>query len=343
MEHSLATEIEVDAYLSGSVVKALTQKSEIEVEDLKTTFNNANVEIQAGSEDFRVQCQNIGKGPDGILRMCVLDNGEVITSLKNHIDSYAVPEVINSGFEGVYEDNSETILNIASESIQGTQFLENAVAKDPYVSTIQETPVRDSSVNAAANFSPEKISGTELSSLVNEIVTEDISKVLDLMDFNVGEKNEDIISAQDASFTNSGNQFFMPDFETLLWNETNMSEPIYSEMNKYGNGRDSNEYIDIDDFAFLLKDDRCDQIAVGSRSILCSENPRNENSKNELSDTKCEQSSNSESECHQIVNVAGKKNKNEEKSSCVSVCLNTIKQLRKVLEQRCSMAGKTIV
>lgn len=343
MEHSLATEIEVDAYLSGSVVKALTQKSEIEADDLKTTFNNANVEIQAGSEDFRVQCQNIGKGPDGVLRMCVLDNGEVITSLKNHIDSYAVPEVINSGFEGVYEDNSETILNIASESIQGTQFLENAVAKDPYVSTIQETPVRDSSVNAAANFSPEKNSGTALSSLVNDTVTEDILKVLDLVDFNVDEKNEDVINSQDASLANSGNQFFMPDFETLLWNETNMLEPIYSEINKYGNGRDSNEYIDIDDFAFLLKDDRCDQIPVGSRSTLYSENPGNKNSENKLSDTKFEQCSNCESECHQIVNVVGKKNKNEEKTSCVSVCLNTIKQLRKVLEQRCSMAGKTIV
>ena len=144
MEQDSATEIEVDAYLSGSVLKALTQVAENEATDLNSKLSNADVEIQAGVEDFKVQCQNIGKGPDGVLRMCVLDNGEVITSLKSQIDPYSTPEILNSGLENVYADCSETSLNMASESIHEAQFLENAVAKDALVGTVRETETRES-------------------------------------------------------------------------------------------------------------------------------------------------------------------------------------------------------
>lgn len=43
------------------------------------------------------------------------------------------------------------------------------------------------------------------------------------------------------------------------------------------------------------------------------------------------------------VTNSNNKNKNDSNNCCVTVCLNTLKQLRKVLEQRCCMAGKTIV
>lgn len=250
MEHDSSTEIEVDAYLSGSVVEALKQKSENQDSDLNSTINNANVEIQAGYEDFKVQCQNIGKGPDGVFRMCVLDNGEVITSLKNHIDSYSTSEIINNGFEGVYEDNSETILNIASESIQSTQFLENAVAKDSFISTIQETNVRNSceTSNTFLNEIGKDLCGSYLS---DANIAADILKDLELAKFK----------KQTSSVTNKDevDQFFMPDFETLLWNENNMLEPSYSDIIQTDTEKDGNEYIDIGDFAFLLKDDKKDQ------------------------------------------------------------------------------------
>lgn len=348
MENDSFAEIEVDAYLSGSVVEALTQKSvDIQEEQLNTALNNANVEIQAGSEDFKVQCQNIGKGPDGILRMCVLDNGEVINSLKNHIDTYAVPEIINNGYEGVYEDNSETILNIASESIQSTQFLENAVAKDPL--TIRQTAVRNS--DNKENDKTENTDGycedyaepTWTKPSLPE--TGEIFKELDLVGLAANNnQNEDSgESGANNEWTSSANEFFMPDFETLLWNENNTMEPSYLDIDKFHEQEDNKtEYIDIGDFEFLSKsitrDDTEKDGAVGVEKDDKNSGKLSNNLKEilETCSNKGHENGNKKN-CHKNCS----KNDSEKSTCCVTVCLNTLKQLRKVLEQRCCMAGKT--
>lgn len=350
MENDSSTEIEVDAYLSGSVVQALTQKSVScdgidDDHSLTNTLNNTNVEIQAGREPFKVQCQNIGKGPDGIFRMCVLDNGEVINSLKNHIgdSSYAVPEIINSGYEGVYEDNSEPILNIASESIQSTQFLENvAVAQDAF--TVQDSTVPSNYENTDATACSKSLTDTidVLSDLAFTRVVEDeplINNELDVpsewidnfVQTNIHQQNEPISS-----------EFFMPDFDTLLWSEENNSlEPSYLDEVDNDKSNTTNEYVDIDDLAFLSRtaqdlenveksnedQNLCNELSDNLREVLqtCSNK------------TVADSTSNKKKPCTRNCS----KNETDKSSCCVTVCLNTLKQLRKVLEQRCCMTGKT--
>lgn len=341
MENDSSAEIEVDAYLSGSVVKALTQKSEVH-EDLLSNTIDTNVEIQAGSEDFKVQCQNIGKGADGIFRMCVLDNGEVINSLKNHIDSYAMPEIINSGFEGVYEDNSETILNIASESIQSTQFLENAVSQDAF--TIQQTAVSNFE-NNTDTLDPVDILDISDMSRKSTTPVVDVDVLKDLGFHNLSNKDCTESVANVCVDTTPGisqtdmNEFFMPDFETLLWNENNMLEPTFVESDKSGENRP--EYIDIGDFAFISKTIEQDPLADVA-------NKNQENCCNDLSELQevlqtCSNKNieNENTNSKKTCNKNCSKNDSDKSSCCVTVCLNTLKQLRKVLEQRCCVAGKT--
>lgn len=352
MEEDSGAEIEVDAYLSGSVVKALTQAAENEVTDLNSKLTNTDVEIQAGAEDFKVQCQNIGKGPDGVLRMCVLDNGEVISSLKSQIDPYSTSEILNNGLESVYEDNSEPSLDIASESIQEAQFLENAVSKDAIVSTIQESEVRDF---ASESVLPNKEHDDDpLSCLSDANVAADILQDLELAKFG-----EHAVS----------DQFFMPDFETLLWNENQLHEstvpvPLTEPTAPASAESQPNEYIDIGDFAFLLKNDKKDR-NLDKKEIeakapcMCNK----EISKETTSEANgCSKSVTMSEELKEMLGSCSngdtkttnpvpdptkescrKAKSNSEKSCCVTVCLNTLKQLRKVIEQRCCMAGKTIV
>lgn len=333
MEEDSNAEIEVDAYLSGSVVEALTQAAENEVTDLNSKLTNTDVEIQAGAEDFKVQCQNIGKGPDGVLRMCVLDNGEVISSLKSQIDPYSTPEILNNGLESVYEDNSEPSLDIASESIQEAQFLENAVTEDALISTVQE------SETAPPNKENED---DPLSCLSDANVAADILKDLELAKF--GEQ--------------SGSEFFMPDFETLLWNESHLNEStIEAPLAAAPVESQPNEYIDIGDFAFLLKNDKknLDAKEVEAKApCMC-----NDSSESTPEANSCSKSVTLSKELKDMLGSCSngdtktvsdpakescrKAKSSSEKSCCVTVCLNTLKQLRKVIEQRCCMAGKTIV
>lgn len=365
MEHGTSEEVEVDAYLSGSVIQALTQKSENQIDDLHSTLNSANVEIQAGSDDFKVQCHNINKGPDGVLRLSVLDNGEVITSLQNHIDSYAVPEIINSGYEGVFEDNSETILNIASETIQGAQFLENVDTKDALISTLQETSLQD-----ACDVLPLLTNKSSIEAkLTNNCKSEDILKDLE---FNFSSnQNHSEQSVQTASSTRVPSaQFFTSDFDAL-WNEDDLPEPYLIELNSNNHYKKGSEHIDVANFNFWSKQEECD-INLYSENLSAVMDNRDETADNQeliklvekcrnselgsssgyetdgslnyinqqCAEDECKDKSSCASVCLDTIKHLRKA---EENSTCVSVCLNTIKQLRKVLEQRCCMSGKTII
>lgn len=347
MEEDSNAEIEVDAYLSGSVVKALTQAADNEVTNLNSKLTNTDVEIQAGAEDFKVQCQNIGKGPDGVLRMCVLDNGEVISSLKSQIDPYSTSEILNNGLESVYEDDSEPSLDIASESIQEAQFLENAVTKDALISTVQESKVRNF---ACESVLPNKENDDDpLSCLSDANVAADILKDLELAKF--GEQS-------------ASESFFMPDFETLLWNENHLNEPpipvpLAEPTAPASVESQPNEYIDIGDFAFLLKNDKKNldaKEAEAKAPCMCN----NKMSKESTAEANgCSKSVTMSKELKDMLGSCSngetktvsdpakdscrKAKSSSEKTCCVTVCLNTLKQLRKVIEQRCCMAGKTIV
>ncbi len=375
MEDDSLGEVEVDAYLSGSVVKALTKKSDNQDTDISSTLNQTNVEIQAGCEDFKVRCQNIGTGPDGVLRMSVLDNGEVITSLQNHIDSsYSTSDIINSSMESVYEDNSENILNIASESIQGAQFLGNAVAEGAFVGTIQTTNVQNSKENVFFANPQNTWTASDNSHHLSDSLTTSKDTIDILKDLELTKYKEQSIDGEDLE------HFFSPDFETLIFNKEmfedgepavagNKNSPVTSNTC-------SNEYIDIADFAFLLKSEDDSHKNGDHRVVKCECHCNLVNKKGEkcactvvatttvttATNTTSTQSSNSipfSKELKQVLatcsqseakntpgNTCNTKDGNKidlDKSCCVTVCLNTLKQLRKVLEQRCCMAGKTIV
>lgn len=312
MDHDLSADVEVDAYLSGSMVQALTRAPENR--DVDLNLNKPNVEIQAGLDDFQVQCENIGEGPDGVLRMCVLDNGEVIESLKNHLDPFATSEILNNGYERLYEDNSETILNIATESIQSTQFLENAIASNSFRTTIQEMPTRGTIEDTA----PSNPSHTA------EILEELESRVNFAEQLTQNEPNVDSL--------------FIPDFDSLLWSEN--EEPNPKQASKEKPSAETNEYIDIGDFAFLLKDEKdgldklkckCDK--SGEVEDNCKPTIPTTNQLNDMPELHSKEENNAP---NKPIVTCRKSGRNEtEKSCCVTVCLNTLKQLRKVLEQRC--------
>ncbi|XP_050538797.1 zinc finger protein 507-like [Daktulosphaira vitifoliae] len=120
-----AAEIEVEAYLSGSAIQALTRGSM----DSKATVQKM-ILAEPGDDmpakmsvDCNIDVQKMGQDANGMISLCVMDNGEVMTSL------LMMPVISNASYETVLneDDSQPPAMSIATESIQDLHFAEPVI------------------------------------------------------------------------------------------------------------------------------------------------------------------------------------------------------------------------
>ncbi|XP_050434863.1 zinc finger protein 76-like [Adelges cooleyi] len=120
-----AAEVEVEAYLSGSAIRALMEGStESTATVQKMILAEPGDDMSAKmSVDCHIDVQKTGQDANGTISLCVMDNGEVMSSL------LMMPVISNASYEtALNEDDSQPpAMSIATESIQELQFADPVV------------------------------------------------------------------------------------------------------------------------------------------------------------------------------------------------------------------------
>lgn len=128
LKQSETAEVEVEAYLSGSAIHTFTAAGTTD----STTATVQKMILAEPNDDMpakllvecNVDVKKVGQDANGTISLCVMDNGEVMSSL-------LMMPVINgaSSYEAVMEDDfsQPPAMSIATETVQELQFIDEPV------------------------------------------------------------------------------------------------------------------------------------------------------------------------------------------------------------------------
>lgn len=124
LKESETAEVEVEAYLSGSAVRTLTATGSADTATAtvqKMILAEPDDDMPAKlSVECNIDVQKVGQDANGTISLCVMDNGEVMSSL------LMMPVINDASFETVMENDCSQppAMSIATETVQELQFVE---------------------------------------------------------------------------------------------------------------------------------------------------------------------------------------------------------------------------
>lgn len=151
LNRSETAEVEVEAYLSGSAIRTFTAAGTADSTTAtvqKMILAEPNDDMPAKlSVECNVDVRKVGQDANGTISLCVMDNGEVMSSL-------LMMPVINgdgAGYETVMEDDfsQPPAMSIATETVQELQFVD-----EPVQQTVTAVEQSAAAVAAAAAAAP---------------------------------------------------------------------------------------------------------------------------------------------------------------------------------------------
>lgn len=119
-------EVEVDAYLSGIAIHTFTgtgkDSSTATVQKMILAEPDDDMPVKL-SVECNVDVQKVGQDANGTISLCVMDNGELMSSL------LMMPVINGASYETVTEDDSSQPppMSIATETVQELQFVDEPV------------------------------------------------------------------------------------------------------------------------------------------------------------------------------------------------------------------------
>lgn len=119
-------EVEVDAYLSGIAIRTFTgagpDSSTATVQKMILAEPDDGMPVKL-SVECNVDVQKVGQDANGTISLCVMDNGELMSSL------LMMPVINGASYETVTEDDSSQppAMSIATETVQELQFVDEPV------------------------------------------------------------------------------------------------------------------------------------------------------------------------------------------------------------------------
>lgn len=127
LKQSQTAEVEVEAYLSGSAIRTLTgagtDSTTATVQKMILAEPNDDMPAKL-SVECNIDVQKVGQDANGTISLCVMDNGETMSSL-------LMMPVINGNcnYETVMEDDfsQPPAMSIATETVQELQFVDEPV------------------------------------------------------------------------------------------------------------------------------------------------------------------------------------------------------------------------
>lgn len=139
LKRSESDEVEVEAYLSGSAVRTLTMTGPADADRTATVQKMILAEPDDDmpaklSVECNVDVKRVGQDADGTISLCVMDNGEVMSSL------LMMPVIDGASYEAVMEDDfsQPPAMSIATETVQELQFVDEPVRQT--VTAIEHRP-----------------------------------------------------------------------------------------------------------------------------------------------------------------------------------------------------------
>lgn len=145
--------MEVDAYLSGIAIRTFTgagpDSSTATVQKMILAEPGDDMPVKL-SVECNVDVQKVGQDANGTISLCVMDNGELMSSL------LMMPVINGASYETVTEDDSSQppAMSIATETVQELQFVDEPVrqtvtaveqsdAKSPGAAAVELIPFDD--------------------------------------------------------------------------------------------------------------------------------------------------------------------------------------------------------
>lgn len=154
LNRSETGDVEVEAYLSGNAIRTLTAEG-----PASTTATVQKMILAEPDDDMparlSVECnvdvQKVGQDANGTISLCVMDNGEVMSSL------LMMPVINGASYETVMEDDfsQPPAMSIATETVQELQFVDEPVRQT--VTAVEQSAAGLQSAEQAAAVAAELI------------------------------------------------------------------------------------------------------------------------------------------------------------------------------------------
>lgn len=126
LKRSETTEVEIEAYLSGSAIRTFTavgtDSTTATVQKMILAEPNDDMPAKL-SVECNIDVKKVGQDENGTISLCVMDNGEVMSSL------LMMPVINGDSYETVMEDDfsQPPVMSIATETVQEHQFVDEPV------------------------------------------------------------------------------------------------------------------------------------------------------------------------------------------------------------------------
>lgn len=147
LKRSETAEVEVEAYLSGSAIRTFTAAGTTD----STTATVQKMILAEPNDDMpakllvecNVDVKKVGQDANGTISLCVMDNGEVMSSL------LMMPVITGASYEAVMEDDfsQPPAMSIATETVQELQYVD-----EPVRQTVTAVEQSEAAAGAAAEL-----------------------------------------------------------------------------------------------------------------------------------------------------------------------------------------------
>lgn len=154
LKRSETADVEVEAYLSGSAIRTLTaagpDSTTVTVQKMILAEPDDDMPARL-SVECNVDVQKVGQDANGTISLCVMDNGEVMSSL------LMMPVINGASYETVTEDDfsQPPAMSIATETVQELQFVDEPVRQT--VTAVEQSAAGLRSAEQAAAVTAELI------------------------------------------------------------------------------------------------------------------------------------------------------------------------------------------
>lgn len=151
LKRSETAEVEIEAYLSGTAIQTFTAAGTDSTMATvqKMILAEPNEEMPAKlSVECNIDVQKVGQDANGTISLCVMDNGEVMSSL------LMMPVINGASYEAVTEDDfsQPPAMSIATETVQELQFVDEPVRQT--VTAVEQSVAEPVAVGEAVDLIP---------------------------------------------------------------------------------------------------------------------------------------------------------------------------------------------
>lgn len=140
LKRSETTDVEIEAYLSGSAIRTFTavgtDSTTATVQKMILAEPNDDMPAKL-SVECNIDVKKVGQDENGTISLCVMDNGEVMSSL------LMMPVINGDSYETVMEDDfsQPPAMSIATETVQEHQFVDEPVRQS--VTAVEQSAATD--------------------------------------------------------------------------------------------------------------------------------------------------------------------------------------------------------